>query len=244
MIAWYLPSCPPPGNVPDKVDAVIGVWAAPMIVSKVTPSRCSAACHATKSGSVAEVPISSTLMSIRGSGAAAAAPGIDMAPITAATTARHNQPLRLAGCLTAGTSIRVRRQLLMEFLTVEWHTAPGLTPTTGCLGPQVLRAVWTPTIRSPMSVLAPLAFTTELAATNTICRAPPAIPLQARKVRSVGRVESKPQALEVLAASMSSTDRVALEVTGSCCENVRILEPHVAQVVVVSPSDTGISNRR
>jgi hypothetical protein len=57
-------------------------------------------------------------------------------------------------------------------------------------------------------------------------------------------VESKPPALKVLAASLSSTDRVALEVTGSCCENVRILEPHVAQVVVVSPSDTGISNRR
>src|SRR5450755_4682929 len=125
MIAWYLPSCPPPGNVPDKVDAVIGVWVAPTIVSKVTPSRRSAACHATKSGSVAEVPINNTLMSIRGSGAAAAAPGIDKAPTTTATTARHNQPPRPAGRLTAGTSIRVRRQLLIEFPTVEWHTAPG-----------------------------------------------------------------------------------------------------------------------
>ena len=36
------------------------------------------------------------------------------------------------------------------------------------------------------------------------------------EVRSAGRVESKPEALEVLAASLLSTDRVALEVTGSC----------------------------
>jgi hypothetical protein len=34
-------------------------------------------------------------------------------------------------------------------------------------------------------------------------------------------------------------DRVALEVTGSCWEVARILEPHGDRVVVVSPDDTG-----
>jgi transposase len=37
---------------------------------------------------------------------------------------------------------------------------------------------------------------------------------------------------------------VALEVTGSCWEVARILEPHVDRVVVVSPDDTGISSAR
>jgi transposase len=64
------------------------------------------------------------------------------------------------------------------------------------------------------------------------------------QVRSAGRVESRPGALEVLAASLVLTDRVALEVTGSSWEIVRILEPHVAKVTVVSPGDTGISNAR
>ena len=64
------------------------------------------------------------------------------------------------------------------------------------------------------------------------------------QVRSAGRVESKPGALEVLAASLLATDRVALEVTGSSWEIVRILEPHVAKVIVVSPSDTGIAHAR
>ena len=48
----------------------------------------------------------------------------------------------------------------------------------------------------------------------------------------------------MLAASLSSTDRQALKATGSCYENMQIREPHVAQVAIVSPSDTGISNRR
>ena len=41
-----------------------------------------------------------------------------------------------------------------------------------------------------------------------------------------------------------ATDRVALEVTGSCWEVARILEPHVDRVIVVSPDDTGISSAR
>jgi transposase len=64
------------------------------------------------------------------------------------------------------------------------------------------------------------------------------------RVRSAGRVESTPEALGVLAESLSSSDRVALEVTGSAWEVVRILEPHVARVVVVSPGDTGITQAR
>ena len=64
------------------------------------------------------------------------------------------------------------------------------------------------------------------------------------KVRSAGRVKTTPEELEVLAASLLPTDRVALEVTGSAWEIVRILEPHVAKVVAVSPGDTGISQAR
>jgi transposase len=47
-----------------------------------------------------------------------------------------------------------------------------------------------------------------------------------------------------LAESLLSTDRVALEVSGSCWEVARLLEPHVDRVVVVSPDDTGIASAR
>ena len=61
------------------------------------------------------------------------------------------------------------------------------------------------------------------------------------KVRSAGRAPSTPEGLGVLgvlgvlAQSLLPTDRVALEVTASCWEVARILEPHVQRVVVVSP---------
>ena len=64
------------------------------------------------------------------------------------------------------------------------------------------------------------------------------------KVRSAGRVPSTPEGLGALAESLLATDRVALEVTGSCWEVARILEPHVQRVIVVSPDDTGISSAR
>src|SRR5450759_3204258 len=64
------------------------------------------------------------------------------------------------------------------------------------------------------------------------------------KVRSAGRVPSTPEGLGLLAESLLATDRVALEVTGSCWEVARILEPHVQRVVVLSPDDTGISSAR
>ena len=63
-------------------------------------------------------------------------------------------------------------------------------------------------------------------------------------VRSAGRVPSTPQDLAILADSLLPSDRVALEVTGSCWEVARILEPRVDRVVVVSPDDTGITAAR
>ena len=64
------------------------------------------------------------------------------------------------------------------------------------------------------------------------------------KVRSGGRVQTTPDALGALAHSLLATDRVALEVTGGSWAIVRILEPHVKQVIVASPGDTGIAQAR
>src|SRR3954447_19622270 len=64
------------------------------------------------------------------------------------------------------------------------------------------------------------------------------------EVRSGARVPSTPAGLTVLAQSLLPSDRVALEVTGSCWEVARILEAHVDRVVVVSPDDTGITQAR
>ena len=63
-------------------------------------------------------------------------------------------------------------------------------------------------------------------------------------VRSAGRVASTPEGIGALADSLLPSDRVALEVTGSCWEVARLLEPHVNRVVVVSPEDTGIASAR
>jgi transposase len=63
-------------------------------------------------------------------------------------------------------------------------------------------------------------------------------------MRSAGRVPATPEGITSLAESLLASDRVALEVTGSCWEVARILEPHVNRVVVVSPDDTGITSAR
>jgi transposase len=63
-------------------------------------------------------------------------------------------------------------------------------------------------------------------------------------VRSAGRVPSTPEAIKTLAQSFELWDRVALEVTGSCWEVARIIEPYVERVIVVSPDDTGIVQAR
>jgi hypothetical protein len=63
-------------------------------------------------------------------------------------------------------------------------------------------------------------------------------------VRSAGRVPGTQEGIGTLAGSLLPSDRVALEVTGSCWEVARLLEPHVERVVVVSPDDTGITQAR
>jgi transposase len=68
--------------------------------------------------------------------------------------------------------------------------------------------------------------------------------VDAGSVRSAGRVAARPEALELFAQSLAPTDLVALEVTGNAWEVARILEPHVARVIVVSPTDTGIRQAR
>src|SRR3954463_15615558 len=64
------------------------------------------------------------------------------------------------------------------------------------------------------------------------------------RVRSAGRIAARPEPLELFARSLDPRDWVALEVTGNAWEIARILEPHVARVIVVSPSDTGIRQAR
>jgi transposase len=68
--------------------------------------------------------------------------------------------------------------------------------------------------------------------------------VEAGVVRSAGRIQTTPETLELFAGSLGREDRVALEVTGNAWEIARILEPHVARVVVVSPADTGIRQAR
>ncbi|MGC2375034.1 MAG: IS110 family transposase [Solirubrobacteraceae bacterium] len=67
---------------------------------------------------------------------------------------------------------------------------------------------------------------------------------EAGELRSTGRIETTPERLELFAGSLGPGDRVALEVTGNAWEIARILEPHVAKVIVVSPADTGIRQAR
>ena len=64
------------------------------------------------------------------------------------------------------------------------------------------------------------------------------------QTRSAGRVPATPDGIRMLGESLLATDRVALEVTGSCWEVTRLLESHVNRVVVVSPDDTGITSAR
>ena len=68
--------------------------------------------------------------------------------------------------------------------------------------------------------------------------------MESKELRSVGRVKTTPEDLELFAASLGPDDWVAFEVSGNAAEIARILEGHVARVVVVSPSDTGIRQAR
>ena len=55
------------------------------------------------------------------------------------------------------------------------------------------------------------------------------------ELRSAGRIATKPEEVELFAQSLGARDRVALEVTGNAWEIKRLIEPHVAEVIVVSP---------
>ena len=55
------------------------------------------------------------------------------------------------------------------------------------------------------------------------------------RARSAGRIDTTPQALQLFAGSLARTDRVVLESTGNALAIARILEPHVAEVVLANP---------
>jgi hypothetical protein len=70
---------------------------------------------------------------------------------------------------------------------------------------------------------------------------------EAGAVRSAGRISTKPGELELFAQSLDPRARVALEVTGNAWAIKRIIEPHVAEVVVVrrpTPGSEGHGRRR
>jgi transposase len=52
------------------------------------------------------------------------------------------------------------------------------------------------------------------------------------RARSAGRVATDAEQLELFARSLGSDDRVVLEATGNALAIARILEPHVAEVVL------------
>jgi transposase len=65
------------------------------------------------------------------------------------------------------------------------------------------------------------------------------------KTRSAGRVATDRGALELFAGSLCPTDEVVMEATGPAMEIARILEPHVARVVVANAQDVrAISHAR
>lgn len=65
------------------------------------------------------------------------------------------------------------------------------------------------------------------------------------EVRSAGRVKSERAALELFAESLDPTDQVVMEATGPAMEIARIIEPHVARVVVANAQDVrAISHAR
>ena len=67
---------------------------------------------------------------------------------------------------------------------------------------------------------------------------------EAGEIRSAGRIATTPEGLELFARSLGRADRVALEVSGNAWEVAAIIQPHVARVLVVSPTDTGIRQAR
>jgi transposase len=65
------------------------------------------------------------------------------------------------------------------------------------------------------------------------------------KTRSAGRVVTGRDTLELFAKSLGPTDEVVMEATGPAMEIARIIEPHVARVVVANAQDVrAISHAR
>lgn len=65
------------------------------------------------------------------------------------------------------------------------------------------------------------------------------------KTRSAGRVATGRAELELFAQSLSSSDEVVMEATGPAMEIARIVEPHVARVVVANAQEVrAISHAR
>ena len=52
------------------------------------------------------------------------------------------------------------------------------------------------------------------------------------RARSAGQIKTTPEQLELFAQSLAPTDRVVIEATGNALAIARILEPHVAEVVL------------
>jgi transposase len=53
--------------------------------------------------------------------------------------------------------------------------------------------------------------------------------------RRAGRIAADPRTLRVFAQSLASDDQVAMEATSNALAIARILEPHVARVVLAHP---------
>jgi len=65
------------------------------------------------------------------------------------------------------------------------------------------------------------------------------------RARAAGRIPTTPEQLELFAQSLAPTDRVVLEATGNALAIARILEPHVAEVVLAHAKDVrAISHAR
>src|SRR5215210_1190544 len=65
------------------------------------------------------------------------------------------------------------------------------------------------------------------------------------RARSAGRIATTPEQLELFAQSLAPDDRVVLEATGNALAIARILEPHVAEVVLAHAKDVrAISHAR
>ncbi len=57
------------------------------------------------------------------------------------------------------------------------------------------------------------------------------------RARSAGKIKTAPAELELFAQSLAPEDRVVLEATGNALAIARILEPHVAQVLLAHAKD-------